>query len=46
MIENHLDKIEEKLKQSNTIKENDKAELIEPPENFENGNCRPFQNSP
>jgi len=28
MIENHLDKIEEKLKQSNTIKENDKAELL------------------
>lgn len=28
MIQNRLDKIEEKLKQSNTIKENDKDELL------------------
>ncbi|KQC07572.1 MAG: hypothetical protein APR62_06305 [Smithella sp. SDB] len=28
MIKDRLDKIEEKLKQSNTIKENDKAELL------------------
>ena len=28
MIQDHLDKIEERLKQSKTVKESDKAELL------------------